>query len=76
MVGTLVEDGEPRTVDACGRMASDVFAGGTRDAFMRGDAMEVGLRDLHAIGYIMASVRFIVHSAGRVTLGGEPEPGA
>ena len=63
-------------VDSARQMASDIFAGGTRDAFMRGNPMERGLKDLHAIGYIMASARFIVHTAGRVMLGGEPDPGA
>ena len=62
-------------VDVSRKLASDIFAGGTRDAFMRDNPMERGLRDLHAIGYIMASARFIVHTAGRVMLGGEPDPG-
>ena len=64
------------TVDVGRQMASDIFAGGTRDAFMRDDPMERGLKDLHAIGYIMAAARFIVHTAGRVMLGGEHDPGA
>ena len=63
------------TVDACRQMASEVFAGGTRDAFMRDNPMEMGLKDLHAIGYIMAAVRFILHSAGRVMLGGDHDTG-
>jgi alkylation response protein AidB-like acyl-CoA dehydrogenase len=64
------------TVDMSRKLASDIFAGGTRDAFLRDNPMERGLKDLHAIGYIMASARFIVHTAGRVMLGGEPDPGA
>ncbi len=64
------------TVDTARRMASEIFAGGTRDAFLRDNPMEVGLKDLHAIGYIMSSARFIVHTAGRVMLGGDPDPGS
>ncbi|MDJ0853002.1 MAG: hypothetical protein QNK04_31915 [Myxococcota bacterium] len=64
------------TVDSARHMASEIFAGGTRDAFLRNNPMELGLKDLHAIGYIMSSARFIVHSAGRVMLGGDPDPGA
>ncbi len=37
--------------------------------------LEQGLRDLHAISYVMAAVRFAVHSAGRVLLGGEHDHG-
>jgi len=63
-------------VDMSRKLESDIFAGGTRDAFLRDNPMERGLKDLHAIGYIMASARFIVHTAGRVMLGGDPDPGA
>ena len=56
------------TVDTARRMASDIFAGGTRDAFVRDDPMERGLKDLHAIGYIMAAARFIVQDEGKHTL--------
>jgi alkylation response protein AidB-like acyl-CoA dehydrogenase len=63
-------------VDVSRKLASDIFAGGTRDAFLRDNPMERGLKDLHAIGYIIASARFIVHTAGRVMLGGDPDPGA
>lgn len=63
------------TIESGRQMASDIFSGGTRDAFMKDNLMERGLRDLHAIGYIMAAARFIVHSAGRVMLGGEHDPG-
>jgi len=37
-------------VDAARQMASEIFAGGTRDAFLRDNPMELGLKDLHAIG--------------------------
>jgi alkylation response protein AidB-like acyl-CoA dehydrogenase len=62
-------------VDTCRKLASEIFAGGTRDAFMKDDPVERGLKDLHAIGYIMAAARFVLHSAGRVMLGGEHDPG-
>jgi len=56
-------------------IASRLYSGGTRDAFVRGHPLEHALRDLHAISYGMSSVRFITHSAGRVLLGGEHDHG-
>lgn len=57
------------------RLASELFAGGTRDAFVRGHPLEQALKDLHAIAYARSATRFVVHSAGRALLGGEHDPG-
>jgi len=56
-------------------LASRIYTCGTRDAFMRDNAVELALKDLHAIGYVMAAFRNLVHSAGRVMLGGQHDPG-
>jgi alkylation response protein AidB-like acyl-CoA dehydrogenase len=57
------------------QLASELFAGGTRDAFVRGHPLEQALKDLHAIAYARSATRFIVYSSGRVLLGGEHDPG-
>jgi alkylation response protein AidB-like acyl-CoA dehydrogenase len=57
------------------KLASELFAGGTRDAFVRGHPLEHALKDLHAIAYARSATRFVVHSAGRVLLGGEHDVG-
>ena len=57
------------------QLASALFAGGTRDAFVQGHPLEQALKDLHAIAYARSATRFVVHSAGRVLLGGEHDPG-
>jgi len=51
------------------------FAVGTRDAFVLGHPLEAALKDLHAIAYARSAVRFVVHSSGRVLLGGEHDHG-
>lgn len=56
-------------------LASRIYTGGTRDAFLKDNPVERALKDLHAIGYVMASFRHLVHSSGRVMLGGEHDPG-
>ncbi len=56
-------------------IASRVYAGGTRDAFMRDHPLEQALRDLHAIAYGTEVARFVQHSAGRMLLGGEHDHG-
>jgi alkylation response protein AidB-like acyl-CoA dehydrogenase len=56
-------------------LASQLFAGGTRDAFVRGHPLEQALKDLHAIAYARTAVRFLVYSSGRVLLGGKHDVG-
>jgi hypothetical protein len=56
-------------------IASRLYSGGTRDAFVQDNPIEQALRDLHAIAYTLSAVRFIGHSAGRVLLGGEHDHG-
>lgn len=56
-------------------LASELFAGGTRDAFVRGHPLEQALKDLHAIAYARSATRFIVNSAGRAILGGQHDVG-
>ena len=56
-------------------LASQLFAGGTRDAFVRGHPLEQALKDLHAIAYARSAVRSLVYSSGRVLLGGEHDVG-
>jgi len=56
-------------------LASQLFAGGTRDAFVKDHPLELALKDLHAIAYARSAARFVVYSSGRVLLGGEHDVG-
>jgi alkylation response protein AidB-like acyl-CoA dehydrogenase len=56
-------------------LASQLYARGTRAAFVRDHPVDQALRDLHALAYTQAGAGHIVQSSGRVLLGGEHDPG-
>jgi indole-3-acetate monooxygenase len=59
-------------IDVIRDTISQLYARGTRAAFMQGHPVERALRNLHAIGFGLEAGRMFQHSAGRVLMGGEP----
>lgn len=59
-------------LDTARDTVSQLYARGTRAAFMQGNPLERALRNLHAVAFGYESSRGLQHSAGRVLLGGEP----
>lgn len=59
-------------LDTARDTVSQLYARGTRAAFMQGNPLERALRNLHAIAFGYESSRGLQHSAGRVLLDGEP----
>jgi len=58
-------------IDTARETISQLYAHGTRAAFMQGNPVERALRNIHAIAFGVESARGHRQSAGRVMLGGE-----